>query len=70
MALKLGFSGREVKERVVSSPIPEYHMPGIQSPALATAIAGAVGTIVVFGLAVALATALVRGNKGPVQADG
>lgn len=43
--LHLG-EGREV----ITSPIPDYAFPGISSEALATAIAGVVGTLLTFGV--------------------
>jgi len=59
VAATLGFEHRAVTEPLLSSPIPDYTMPGIQSAAAATAVAGAVGTFVVFGLAAILARVLV-----------
>lgn len=53
----LGFSGKAT-EPVVSSPIPDYTMPGIRWSAMSTALAGVVGTIVVFLLAWLLARVL------------
>ncbi|HYP40615.1 MAG TPA: energy-coupling factor ABC transporter permease [Chloroflexia bacterium] len=43
--------------------IPDYTMPGIDSPALATILAGIIGTIIVFG--VALAVAYTRRRRQP-----
>ena len=40
------------------SVIPDYTFPGISSEALATIIAGIIGTLVVFGLALGLAQLL------------
>ena len=44
---------------ILAAPIPNYAMPGIHWSALATSVAGAVGTIVAFGLAWWLARVLV-----------
>lgn len=44
---------------ILPSPMPDYEMPGLRGSVLATSIAGAVGTIVVFSLAWLLARALV-----------
>ena len=53
VAAKLGFDHRAV-EPVLPAPIPDYALPGIQSAAAATALAGLVGTLIVFVLAVIL----------------
>jgi cobalt/nickel transport system permease protein len=46
------------------APIPDYNIPGIGSPILATALAGALGTLVVFALSYLLARTLVpKHNK-------
>lgn len=50
---------------IVAAPIPDYAMPGLEkSKAMATAAAGALGTLVVFGVGLALARAFATG-KGP-----
>jgi cobalt/nickel transport system permease protein len=59
----LGFADREVEHRAVPALVPDYKMPFIGSPALATSIAGAAGTLVVFGGALVLARVLVRKTK-------
>jgi len=59
----LGFGDMAVAP-VISAPIPEYTMPGIGSSVLATAAAGAVGTLVVFVLAWCLARVLVPADRG------
>ena len=41
-------------EPAVSSPIPDYLWPGIENEGLATAVAGMVGTLMLFGLAFGL----------------
>jgi cobalt/nickel transport system permease protein len=48
VAAALGFLGRAVKTPLFPSPIPDYILPGIASPAWATAVAGGIGTTVVF----------------------
>jgi cobalt/nickel transport system permease protein len=55
----LGFESRAASHPVLDSPIPGYHLPGISSAPLATSLAGAIGTIVVFCLAFLLARWLV-----------
>ena len=54
----LGFKGKAAAP-LVTSPIADYELPGLGWGTLGTSIAGAAGTIVVFGLAWLLARALV-----------
>ena len=61
-AVALGFAERAVAP-IVAPPVPGYAMPGIQWSGLATSIAGAAGTAVVFGLAWILARVLVPKGK-------
>ncbi len=67
----LGFSDRAA-ESVVPAPIPDYEMPWIHWSVLSTAVAGAVGTAVMFVLAWLLARMLVpvtnRGDATTPQA--
>ena len=49
---------------IVAAPIRDYEMPGLDWKPLATAAAGAVGTLVVFGVGLGLARAFATG-KGP-----
>ena len=65
VAKKFGFQAREVKSdrRVVPSPVPDYLMPGIHSAVVATAAAGALGTLAAFGMGLVLARTLVPENK-------
>jgi cobalt/nickel transport system permease protein len=44
------------------SPIPDYVFPGIKNMGVATAVAGAVGTILLFALVLFIGRALGRGN--------
>jgi cobalt/nickel transport protein len=53
-----GFLERGEGEPLVSSPIPDYAFPGITSEGGATAIAGAVGTLLTFGVAFGVAFVL------------
>jgi cobalt/nickel transport system permease protein len=48
---------------IVPAPIPDYEMPGLGWKPLATASAGAVGTLVVFGVGLALARAFASGKR-------
>lgn len=58
VAHKLGFESR-AGEAVLASPLPDYQLPGIGSAAAATAVAGLIGTVVVFCAAWGLAKWLV-----------
>jgi cobalt/nickel transport system permease protein len=58
VAASLGFEHRAA-DPLLPSWIPDYALPGIRSPLLATALAGLVGTLVVFGLGWLLARSLV-----------
>ncbi|HZZ44196.1 MAG TPA: energy-coupling factor ABC transporter permease [Tepidisphaeraceae bacterium] len=66
----LGFMGREAKGRIIPSPMPDYVFPGVKFVGLATSIAGVVGTVVAFGLAVVLARVLVPGEKREAEGQG
>ena len=55
-------------ERAEDAPyeiLPDYVFPGIQNEALATIVAGLVGTLVVFGIAYGLAWVARRRRTGP-----
>ena len=58
VAARLGFEHKSAD--ILKAPLANYVFPGCQSPVLATAIAGVVGALVVFGLALLLSRALVR----------
>ena len=47
-AEKAGFLAKGEAETTLRSPIPDYAIPGIKNEKLATSLAGAVGTLVVF----------------------
>ncbi|HVP52545.1 MAG TPA: energy-coupling factor ABC transporter permease [Terriglobales bacterium] len=57
VAARLGFEHRG--GAVLSAPLANYAIPGCKSPVVATAVAGAVGALVVFGLALLLSRVLV-----------
>jgi hypothetical protein len=59
----LGFKHMESATRALPAPAPEYRIPGIASEGVATAIAGAAGTVFVFGLAWGLSRVLVPKTK-------
>jgi ABC-type Fe3+ transport system permease subunit len=58
-----GFLGRA--EDAPYQVIPDYNFPGIQNEAVATILAGLIGTLVVFGLAYGLAWVVRRRRTGP-----
>ena len=61
IAQQFGFAGHAAT--LVKTWIPDYKMPGISSAGIATAIAGALGTLIMFGLACVIGRLLVRGEK-------
>lgn len=63
VAETLGFKSKNVEPRAVPAPVPDYKVPGIGSASVATSVAGAVGTLVVFGGALLLARVLVPKAK-------
>jgi cobalt/nickel transport system permease protein len=62
VAVRLGFEHKAIHP-LISAPVAGYQMPGMQWAAGATAIAGALGAVVVFGLALLLARLLVRDRE-------
>jgi cobalt/nickel transport system permease protein len=58
IAEKFGFQGRAAL--LVKTWIPDYKMPGISSAGIATALAGAIGTLAMFALAWGVGCLLVR----------
>ena len=65
VAAKLGFEHRG--GAVLLAPLADYAVPGCKSPMVATAVAGAVGALVVFGLALLLSRVLVPRAAGGDQ---
>ena len=55
---QFGFEGRAAT--LIKTWIPDYKMPGISSEGIATAVAGAIGTLIMFGLACVVGRVLVR----------
>lgn len=55
VAAALGFESRALAAPRAPHPFPDYVIPGIGSPALATALAGVVGSLVVFAFSLILA---------------
>jgi len=52
---------------VLPAPLAAYALPGCKSPMVATAVAGVVGALVVFGLALVLSRVLVPRPAGGDQ---
>jgi cobalt/nickel transport system permease protein len=52
---------------VLGAPIPAYQVPGIRQVRAATAAAGLVGTLVVFGVGMALARGFSRSDRATVE---
>ena len=63
VAEKFGFQGHAAT--LIKTWIPDYKMPGISSRGIATAIAGALGTLIMFGLACAVGRLLVKTETRP-----
>ncbi len=61
VAEKFGFAGHAAT--LIKTWIPDYKMPGIGSEGIATAVAGAIGTLIMFGLACGVGRVLVREKK-------
>ena len=62
VAEDLGFIEKG-EEQVLKSPIPDYAFPGIENEKAATALAGAVGTLLTFGAVYAVGRAASRKKK-------
>lgn len=60
VAERFGFLEKGEGREVIESPVPDYAMPGIGDERIATAVAGGVGTLVVFGLGYGAARLLKR----------
>jgi cobalt/nickel transport system permease protein len=58
VAVHFGFEGRAVS--LINAWIPDYQLPGISAAGIATAGAGAIGTLIMFGLACGVGRMMVR----------
>ncbi len=63
VASTFGFESKALAQPVLSSPIADYHVPGIGSLSLATVLAGLIGAVIVFLLSFVLARLLLRKPK-------
>ena len=69
VAETFGFAHRAAQQLIVPAPMPDYRIPGVGSASAATALAGVIGTGVVFTLAFVLARLLVpKPNVGAASA--
>ena len=64
---RLDFLGKAAGKPLAPAPIPDYSIPGIGSPAVATALAGALGTIVMFVFVFVLARIVTPKRAGDTQ---
>jgi len=62
VAAKLGFEHKAIQS-AMPVPAPGYEVPGVRWAAGATALAGAAGAVIAFGLALLLARSLVPEGK-------
>jgi cobalt/nickel transport system permease protein len=67
VAAKLGFE-HKAAQPAVPAPAPGYQVPGVHWAAGATALAGAAGAVIVFGLSLLLARSVVREGEGKSDA--
>jgi cobalt/nickel transport system permease protein len=68
VAQKLGFE-HAAREPFLPAPVPDYTMLGLHSPVAATAAAGVMGALVVFGLALLLSRTLVPKVEAKATAE-
>ena len=59
----LGFAARVEGPAPVSAPMPDYVFPGISSEGIATAVAGILGTLLVFAVLYAVGRMLAKDGK-------
>jgi cobalt/nickel transport system permease protein len=62
-----GFADRAAPQPLVAAPVPDYAVPGIGRAGVATAVAGLLGTVVVFALSLVVARVVVP--RRPVGFD-
>ena len=67
VAAKLGFE-HKAAQPAVPAPAPGYQVPGVHWAAGATALVGAEGAVIVFGLSLLLARSVVREGEGKSEA--
>ncbi|MCL6634362.1 MAG: PDGLE domain-containing protein [Peptococcaceae bacterium] len=62
VAQDLGVEEKSEGQEVLQAPVPDYKLPGVENEAVATALAGVLGTLVTFGVAIGLGK-VVAGKK-------
>lgn len=67
VAAVFGFSSRSLAAPLVSSPLADYRVPGIGSLSWATALAGIIGAVLVFGVSFILAKAVLPKPENHVR---
>ena len=60
VAENLGFIEKGEGKPVLTSPIPDYAFPGVENEAVATALAGFIGTLITFGAAYGIGKLVAR----------
>ena len=63
VAAKLGFLGRGEGRQIFNSPLSDYTIPGVKNGAFSVALAGLVGTLLVFGVAYGAGKLIKRGSQ-------
>ena len=66
IASVFGFNSKVLPKPLVSSPLYDYRVPGVGSLSRATALAGIIGAILVFGISFVLAKIVISKPKGRV----
>jgi cobalt/nickel transport system permease protein len=67
MASSMGFERRATETPALPSPLKDYQLPGVQSAATATIVAGAIGAVAVFALSFLLARVLTRRTQSTID---
>jgi cobalt/nickel transport system permease protein len=67
VASMFGFSARALRNPLIQSPLADYRVPGIGSLTLATAIAGLIGTVLVFVVSIILGRAVLSKSKNTLS---
>lgn len=67
VASTLGFEHKATETPALPFPLKDYQLPGVQSAATATIMAGVIGAITVFALSFLLARVLARRTRGSLD---
>ena len=63
VAHDLNFSDRAEGQEMISSPLPDYEIPGLKNKTLAGIVAGITGTLLTFGLMLLLSKLIIAPKK-------